>query len=396
MEKKSNIKIIEYLLIFSLSIIFTLIFSSYQAQIIAGNGYGWDGLEYQKIFKIFNEGIATKIDYPYCNRLASAFLSNLTGISDPHLAFKYTNTIFSIIYSIVIYSIARLAGFNIYYSAFSFLLTIIPFFSPVRFIPFYPVYTDPPFLAILALAFLMLILRRFGISFILIVFLYLFREAAIYILPFFIFSALYLGGINKKIMYRCIAALLSILVLKLLISKYMNCNGSQLYTAIGWIYRRLSDPNGFLSYCAAISMTAAPIIYAGKCNELSKVEWISIIGLLFSGLLSFVGGSDSTRIFYSFFPLYFIAIIYSIRRLGYIFSIFCFMGYLITNRFGTLILEPLNYQPSRDESGFFWQFPDHARPEVSLIIITTWIILFFTYERLFLLNKSPKIYQNIN
>jgi len=382
LKLEPKIQFFEYLIISLLAILLCIFFAYFQPQIIVGKGYGWDGLEYLKIYKIFGGEGYSQVGFPFCNRIASAFLANLIGIADPHLAFKYINLIFSVCFTIFIYIIARLFGFNIYYSLFSFGLTVVPFFSPIRFTPFYPVYTDPPFLAILTLSFMLLILKRFGLSFILIVVLFLFREAAIFIAPFIFFSALYIGGYSKITTYKFIVAMAVILALKFAISKQMNCNGSQIFAALHWIKFRFSDPGSFLSYFASISMTAAPVIYISGYMEFTKIERISVIGLIISAFLAFVGGSDATRIFYSFFPLYFIIIISSIRKLGYVFSIFCIIGYLVTNRFSSRILEPLNYSPSRDESGYFWQFPDHARPEVSLVIISVWFILFFIYGKL--------------
>jgi hypothetical protein len=116
---------------------------------------------------------------------------------------------------------------------------------------------------------------------------------------------------------------------------------------------------------------------------MTKIKVIYTAGFIFSAGLAFVGGSDATRIFFSFFPIYFVLIIDALKKQGYIFSIACLLGYLITNRVSRKILEPLNYLPAKDESGLFFQFPDHARPEVGLVIIVAWAFIFYLYGKLF-------------
>ena len=71
-----------------------------------------------------------------------------------------------------------------------------------------------------------------------------------------------------------------------------------------------------------------------------------------------------------------------IRSQGYLFSIFCIAAYFITNRITRVILEPLNQWPAMDQSGYFFQFADHARPEVSMMMLSIWMILFVLYNKL--------------
>jgi hypothetical protein len=76
-------------------------------------------------------------------------------------AFKFVNLTFAVVFSFSIYLISRRVGFGIFISLFALFLTIIPFFSPIRFTPFYPVYTDPSFMAILSLAMLALVYQNY-------------------------------------------------------------------------------------------------------------------------------------------------------------------------------------------------------------------------------------------
>ncbi len=371
----------EYVTVFLVIALFASIYYYRQPQIVAGKGFGWDGLSYAKMLGWFSGAQRGGVDFPFCNRIGTPFLAFATGLSDSLLAFRVVNVSFSVIFSLTVYSIAKRSGLDTLSSLISLFLTLGPFFSPIRFVYFYPALTDPAFLAFLAISFLCLINGRYGFSFVVLVIAYPFREVSIYILPVYLVFAVYLGG-GRFVFFKFIGAMIVVVVLKYFISSYFGCNGSQLNVAIQFLGDRLSNPRLFLAYFAALSMIAAPVIYIGEIPALSEIEKISISGLCVAAALAFVGGSDCTRIFYSFFPMYFVAIVSVIRKRGYVFTLFCMIGYVVSNRFGERVQEPLNYWPSGDESGYFWQFPDHARPEVSLMVLAVWGLLFFLFEKM--------------
>jgi len=80
-------------------------------------------------------------------------------------------------------------------------------------------------------------------------------------------------------------------------------------------------------------MTAGPIFYSKPITAV-KMHRIYISGFIFSAGLAFLGGSDATRIFNNFFPLYFILILDVLRKNGVVFSILYLLAYAVTNRFG--------------------------------------------------------------
>lgn len=354
---------------------------SLQKPITAGEGYGWDGLEYKKIYELFSGGDTSKIAYPFCNRIGTPFLASWLSLP-VFEAFKYLNLFFGAVFSFTTYLITRRLHYGLIGSFFALFLTIIPFFSPIRFVPFHPIYTDPAFLAILSLSMLAFISKGYLTAFILLVVAYLFREASVYVLLFYGVAIFLSEGYSKKLMLVIAAAIIAIVTIKLLIIWQLDCSGSQIKTAFIWARRGLSDPVRFVNYIAAILMTAAPLIFLDKLNGLGQVEKASLGGFFLAATIAFLGGSDATRIFYSFFPIYFLVIISVITTNGVLFAVFCALGYIITNRFGQQIVDPVNYWPAKDESGYFWQFPDHARPEVGLTIIVTWLIIFIIYGRI--------------
>lgn len=64
-------------------------------------------------------------------------------------------------------------------------------------------------------------------------------------------------------------------------------------------------------------MTAAPLWFLRDISALTKIEKISLAGFFFAATLAFVGGSDTIRIFYSFFPLYFLIILRVVSKLKF-------------------------------------------------------------------------------
>lgn len=370
------INIIECFFVLIFSSVSVLVFSEWQPQIIAGGGFGWDGIQYAKIFSNFSSVKIDAVAFPFCNRVGTPFLAHMTSIEDVALAFKVVNSVFAVMFSIVVYAIARISGLNFYYSFFAVLLTIVPFFSPARFVPYYPVYTDPVFLVFLAVSFLFLIRNRYALSFLVLALAFPFREAAIYIAPIFLLFAIYLGGVSRFTVVGFLVAVLVMFLIRAQIQLYSGCEGAQLSTAIEWVQKRSTDPVLLVKYISAISMTAAPLFLINRNTTLTNVEKISMAGFFFAALLAFSGGSDSTRIFYSFLPIYILAIVGVIRSVGYWFSAISLLGYVLVNSFGSKILEPLNYSPNNDLSGLFWQFPDHGRPEVAICILFVWLLLF--------------------
>lgn len=368
---------------------FLSLYSRFQPQILAGDGFGWDGLHYAEMFKAFSGDTFTPAAFPFCNRIGTPWLAHLIG-GNISSSFKLVNIIASAWFSIVIYFTCRSLRFQIYWSLLAFFLTLVPFFAPLRFSHYYPVYTDPVFLAALATSFFFLLRQRFVPAFVFLVACLPFREAAIYIIPVYAVMSFVSDKQVKKTLLLALSAFVAAILIRAAIVQGMSCDGSQAKTAIFWAWRYVSDPQRFVSVAAALSMTAAPLAFLGRLRVFNYEHKVSLIGLVSAIILSVLGGSDTTRIFYSFFPLYFVLIVSVVRQEGFLFSIFCALGYVVTNQFPRIIQEPLNYMPSRDESGLFWQFPDHARPEVGLLILSCWAIIFWFYQFLI---KSGSVHQ---
>ncbi len=367
----------ESLVVFVICVFASIAFSRVQPQTLAGGGYGWDGLEYSKLYQFFSFGVAPSASFPFCNRIGTPFLASTLPFGE-FRSFKLVNLLFGTVFAFSSYWIVRLRSSRAL-AAFVLLVCLTGFFSPFRFSSFYPVYTDPAFLGLTSIAVLALYRGYSVLSFFTLVFAYVFREAALYVLILFFIQDLVLRGANRRSFIGFLTALVSIFMIRAGISEVFNCSGSQIQAAL-FSLKSVFDPVRMVNFFAAISMTGAPFVFLPKVRELDSLERVSLMGFVFSVLLAFLGGSDSTRIFFSFFPLYALALASAFRRKGIYFMLFSGVGYFLTNRVGQRIADPQNYWPARDEFGFFWQFPDHARPEVGLCILCVWLLLFFIYQ----------------
>jgi len=157
-------------------------------------------------------------------------------------------------------------------------------------------------------------------------------------------------------------------------------------TIFSWAYRRLSDFKEIERFIAAVLMTTAPFLVCMSSNifssenstsklpvnsitvPLQQMKWLGFLMVVLSALMAFFGGSDSTRIFYSIYPLFFIFLATLIKI--NIFSIFyfsCVVSFI--NSFPRKIPEPIEYWPNNDISGLFSLFPDHAHISISNSLI---------------------------
>ena len=191
---------------------------------------------------------------------------------------------------------------------------------------------------------------------------------------FIILSILIWGILSRNFSKRETLYFIFALVLATCSSFYakeiFNCSGSMLGTIFGWAYRRLSDFKEIERFVAAVFMTTAPFLVCMSSNIISsenstpnlsvnsitvplqQMKWLGFLMLVLSALMAFFGGSDSTRIFYQTYPLFFIFLA-TLMKIN-IFSIFyfsCVVSFI--NSFPKKIPEPVEYWPNNDISGLF-------------------------------------------
>lgn len=347
------------------------------------NGLGWDGVQYDSLLKLFvgDSSSSERASFPFCGRIGTAWI--LANVFDGRIGFYEFNLAVSVAFSILFVIIAKpLWTGNIKALAAAIAIPSFLIFSPIKFTNFYPVYMDPPFMLLMAFALFFLLRRRYQLASIMCLIAIPFREAAFYLIPLFLAFAVIEAKQKISSAVFGVVVLIVGLATKALMLQIASCESqSQIMTAFGWLYRLLISPTRFLDVLAGISLTLGPLLLL-KTNKFLNLKMLDaheqpffVVATVYVGLLSVVGGSDVTRIFYSFIPIYAPILIIGFARLDLSgFALACF-GWLITNQMLNKYEQPLAEWPNNDLAGLFAQFPDHAHPVVALTILFIWLIL---------------------
>lgn len=347
------------------------------------NGLGWDGVHYDRLLKFFTDSTNSfeQAVFPFCGRIGTPWL--LANIFDNKIGFYQFNIAISVAFSTSFLVVtAPLWRGSIKSLAAAIAIPSFLIFAPVKFVNFYPVYMDPPFMLLLTAALFWIIRERYICAIALCLIAIPFREAAFYIIPLLVvFSAI---RAEKKLMSLAIGffTIVAGVAIKIFTLQVASCEGSsQFGTAFWWLYRLLSDPTRFINVIAAISLTIGPLIFLNK-NDFFNFNMqkegptqFAVTSVVYFSLLAAVGGSDTTRIFYSFAPLYAPLLIAAFSRLDLSgFFLACF-GWLLTNQILNKYEHPIANWPNNDLTGFFAQFPDHAHPVIAIVILSIWLTL---------------------
>lgn len=355
------------------------IYWQFQRPLEIRGGLGWDGFEYSNLYLNLLESHES-VHFPYCQRVGTPLLAQFVGGTALH-AFKVVNLIAAVLLPATLWTSARLAGYAPFYRFVAVFLSAGTFFAPLRFSQFAPVYTDPWFLVLLACAMLALQKGQTGLMFAFVVLAYPVREAALPLLPFFLAASLYLRvGRTRQVLLQSALALLAVITVRATIAGPFGCVGSSWADIVHHVWQLAADPQQTLRLVAAASLTVAPVVYLHRVN-LARVERVSSVGVFVALGLTAIGGNDYTRIFYSFLPIYVLLVLAILRHFGFGFATLTMVTFALVNRTVQPILQPVAIQVSRDEAaGLFSQFPDYARPELSLSILTVWLGVFAAYS----------------
>ncbi|RAZ85601.1 hypothetical protein DPM33_28165 [Mesorhizobium hawassense] len=353
-----------------------------QESVRVSNGLGWDGVYYDRILRFLaaEGGSGSDIAFPYCVRVGTPWI--LVNILHNRLGFYGFNLIASVLFSAVLLFATRplwrgsIKGLSAAMAASLFL-----YFAPIKFTVFYHDYMDPPFLLIMSCCLFFVLRRKLLIASLVCIAGIPFREASFYVLPLLV--AFYIRDTERSgaKWLTGISIVAAGYVLKELMLLVTGCQSqSQLVTALFWFYRFISDPNHALASLAALSMTIGPlyvILDRQKVLEIKSDDaaLFSTIAMVYCVILSIIGGSDVTRIFYSFIPLYVPLLIITFRESSITSFTLAFFGWLLTNHMLEPYQQPVSQGPNNDISGFFAQFPDYAHPAIPLVVLAIWIIL---------------------
>ncbi|WP_416068521.1 hypothetical protein NMA58_30205 (plasmid) [Rhizobium sp. YTUHZ045] len=352
------------------------------------NGSEWDAVYYDRLLRFLAaEGsLRSRIAFPYCARVGTPWI--LVNIFHNRFGFYGFNLVASGLFSATLLLATRslwhgsMKGLTAVIAASSFL-----YFAPVKFTNFYPAYMDPPFLLILSFCLIFIIKKNYLLASIICLAGIPFREAGFYLLPLLVGFYIKNAQRSSAAWMTCISIIISGYALKELMLLVSECEPqSQLITALFWFYRFLSEPAHVLGSLAAISLTLGPlyvVLDKRTFNHIKSDDTVifSIVASVYSGFLSIGGGSDVTRIFYSFLPFY-VPLLIKCFGVSSLTSFFlaCF-GWLLTNHMLQKYEQPISEGLNNDISGFFAQFPDYGHPTIALVVLGMWIVL-ATFRRL--------------
>ncbi len=363
----------EFFIVVALSLFFTYAYWRYQPQIIAGNGRGWDGIAYHQLYSFYS-GLPVDADvtHPFCKRIGLPFLATLFPLQ-PTSSFRYLNIVFGFL-SISICYLALRARFSFSVS----LAAVVPLcsylFSPIRFSNFYPYFVDPPALFLFAVCLATLIRKRYYSAFAILLFSAVFRESGLYY-ALALSGALYFA---KEISLKKTAFFFGIVVIvafSIIFLYFGPCEGSQITVATSTALAKMGSFAGLLKIIAALSLTLGPFILVNSKLEIKTYEpivLVSIVFLILSIVMSSFGGYDTTRIFFSAYPLYVFYLCSLIQDVAKARIIFFAIAGMIANSFAMKIPEPEHYWPNNEIAGFFSLFPDYGHIAISAGIIAYW------------------------
>ncbi|NRQ19154.1 hypothetical protein [Ensifer sesbaniae] len=346
------------------------------------NGSGWDAVYYERLLRFLaaEDSLGSRIAFPYCARVGTPWI--LVNVFHNRVGFYGFNLVASGLFSATL----LLATHSLWQGSIKGLTAVIAassflYFAPIKFANFYPAYMDPPFLLILSFCLVFIIKKNYLLASIICMAGIPFREASFYLLP------LLLGFYIKDAQRSNVAWVTSISILmygyalKELMLFITDCESqSQLITALFWFYRFLSEPAHVLGSLAAISLTLGPLYVVLDKQTFKSIKSddtliFSIVASVYSGFLSIVGGSDVTRIFYSFLPFYVPLLIKCFRVSSLTSFVLSCFGWLLTNHMLHKYEQPISEGPNKDISGFFAQFPDYGHPTIALVVLGIWIVL---------------------
>lgn len=353
-----------------------------QELVNVNDGLGWDGVEYDKMLRLFrgDAQAGTVPAFPFCLRVGTPWLiSNLSALE---LGFLEVNLLAGVIFVAAVIALTwRHSTGNVRSAVAMLFLSGFLFFAPAKFVNFYPSYVDPIFLlGIVPIAYLARV-GRYRASLMLCLALIPFREAAFYVMPFvFLLGVLLKENGRAHLMFGGLAIVAGYAIVALL-PRLTGCEPqSQILTGLHWLYRFMTEPERFVRCVAALLMTVGPLLVI-----MDRGDWVNaakspetaagVMAIPYFAAISILGGSDVTRLFYSFFPMWALLTAAAFGRAGPLSFVISLFGLTLTNRVLEKYQQPLDDWPDLDRTGFFGQFPDHADVTVALAIIAVWMAL---------------------
>jgi len=136
-------RIFEILIIFIAFIVVNFLSFSFQERISFNDGKGWDGRSYYKVAEDFSRGQSPQAAAPFVYRIGTPLLASLLFKDNLLFSFKITNLIANTFLIILLIIWLRLYINDWRIRVLLNILFLTQWHGPIRFVYFYPAYTDP-------------------------------------------------------------------------------------------------------------------------------------------------------------------------------------------------------------------------------------------------------------
>lgn len=387
-------RILDYLVVPGLICLLALVYAGRQPITLVGDGYGWDGKAYHAMYEYLANQVPISGDiYPFCKRIVTPWLASRLPFSE-FQSFLWINLISGALCSILTFWLARIF-FGI---QFSFVLTLpllIGITAPIRFAPYYPVYIDPLFMLMCALSMLLLANGKLVSSSIVLLISVFIKETGLFILLSVLLWVVFTkGASNWQRMLIGVISLVSISA-SLYSNNLFHCSGSMLKTGLYWAYAKGTDFKEMVRFIASLLVTLAPFFACWVSLPIGRdvpgseainrhrippdLRLLCAIFITMATVMAFAGGGDSTRIFYSLYPLFFLILADAIDKDRISIISFAVVA-AIVNYFPKKIPEPLALTPNNDISGYFSLFPEYAHLSIAATLIVFVVVCRFAYR----------------
>lgn len=331
MKKRQEYRI-ELAIILSLFFLINVLSQTLQHPISLNNGQGWDGVTYFKVAEQFANHILPNADAPFVYRIGTPLLVSLFFGSDLLLGFKIINIAGNLLAAMLFIFWLRSYLNDWKTRVLLSTLFLVMWHGPIRFVYYYPAYTDPWFFVALLTGLIGIRKIQASTTVVRICFLGLvvfvgviFREAALIIPVAFLFST------NPVILSKEISSALANFQIKrvikgipltfflplglgilglliVLLTATQDNSYSFVRTAVIMAYDK-----PLLAYLHAWFIAFGPIIiipiyyWRGTIRFLAKNQFV-LIWLLGFAVLAWIGGSDTERILFWGVPVVYLLI----------------------------------------------------------------------------------------
>jgi len=328
---------IELAIILFLFVLINMFSQALQQPISFNNGQGGDGVAYFKVAEQFANHRLPNAGAPFVYRIGTPLLVSLFFKSDLLLGFKIVNITANLLTTLLFIFWLRLYLNNLKTRVLLSTLFLVMWHGPVRYVYYYPAYSDPWFFVVLLTGLIGIQKTQVSPTVVRICVLGLvalvgvtFREASLVIPIAFLFSTnpvIQSGGISYALatfqVKRVIKSIplifflplgLGILgILIIFLTASQTNSYSFIHMAVYWAYGK-----PLLTYLHAWFIAFGPIIVIPIYNWRRMVRFMArnqfmLVYLLVFAVLGWIGGTDTDRILFWAMPVVYILIGQSIE-----------------------------------------------------------------------------------